>query len=221
MTRKTSIVIFTAVVALAVFVALAFLYKNHQGKEATERAASQFDSMVREHSPVIGPVTAPVTIVEFLDPACEACRAFYPYVKQILAAYPEQVRLVVRYAPFHGEISVVSAQIFEAAREQGKFQPVMTAMFESQPIWASHSSPSPEKAWEAAAAAGLNVEQAKAYAASGVVEKLLEQEVADVQAVGVQSTPTFFVDGKPLLKHDPRVLHEMVKGEVERAGTKL
>ena len=200
---------------------MALLYKNQQAKQTTERAASQFDAMVREHSPVIGPVAAPITIVEFLDPACEACRAFYPYVKQIMAAYPQHVRLLIRYVPFHGEVSVVGTQILEAAREQGKFEPVMTAMFESQPIWASHHAPAPEKAWEFAVASGLNIEQAKAYAASGTVNKLLEQEMADVQSLDIQATPTFFVNGKPLLESDPQALHELVKAEVERIGIKM
>ncbi|MFS8328883.1 thioredoxin domain-containing protein, partial [Vreelandella titanicae] len=33
---------------------------------------------MRSHSPILGREDAPVTIVEFFDPACEACRAFYP-----------------------------------------------------------------------------------------------------------------------------------------------
>ena len=51
---------------------------------------------------MFGPSEAPVTIVEFFDPSCEACRAFYPFVKNILTQYPDDVRLVLRYAAFHG-----------------------------------------------------------------------------------------------------------------------
>lgn len=218
MTRKTTIVIFTVFFALTLFIVLALVYQNQQRKQVTELAAAKFDVMVREYSPVIGPVNAPVTIVEFLDPACEACRAFYPYVKETLTAFPEQVRLVIRYVPFHGEVSIVGTQILEAARQQGRFEPVLKALFESQPIWASHSKPAPERAWEFARAAGLNIEEAKTYAASGAVDKLLELEVADVKSVGIRSTPTFFVNGKPLLKPDPEALQELVKSEVERVS---
>ncbi|HCR94161.1 MAG TPA: disulfide bond formation protein DsbA, partial [Oceanicaulis sp.] len=38
------------------------------------------DALIRSYSPILGSETAPVTIVEFFDPACEACRAFYPVV---------------------------------------------------------------------------------------------------------------------------------------------
>ncbi|GAA5236234.1 disulfide bond formation protein DsbA [Verticiella sediminum] len=217
MTRRTTIVLLTALVALAAFATAVFLYQRHDRQQAAERAATQFDVMVREHSPVQGPANAPVTIVEFFDPACEACRAFHPYVKQILAAYPQDARLVIRYVPFHREPSVAGVQILEAARQQNRFEPVMDALMQSQPVWASHSNSATERAWEFARAAGLDLEQARAYVATGAVDKVLAQDVADLEAVGVRATPTFFVNGKPLPEPDPRVLLEMVKSEAERA----
>src|SRR5688572_26258908 len=63
--------------------------------------AEQVARLVRPHSPVLGPPNAPVTLVEFLDPACEGCRAFAPVVKQIQFMHPEDVRVVVRFAAFH------------------------------------------------------------------------------------------------------------------------
>ncbi|MFZ5525674.1 MAG: DsbA family protein [Pseudomonadota bacterium] len=216
MTRRTITVIVTTLVALAAFAAAVLLYQRYEWRQAAERATAQFDVMVREHSPVLGPANAPVTIVEFFDPACEACRAFYPYVKQILATYPGEVRLVIRYAPFHREPSIAGVQILEAARRQQRLEPVMEALMQSQPVWASHSNPATGRAWESAQAAGLDLEKARTYVATGAVDKLLEQDVADLQAVGVRATPTFFVNGKPLPESDPQVLLEMVRREAER-----
>ncbi len=216
MTRRNLIVSLTAVVALAAFATAAVLYKRNDREQAAKQAAAQFDVMVREHSPIFGPANAPVTIVEFFDPACEACRAFYPHVKQILAAHPQDARLAMRYVPFHGEPSLAGVRILEAARQQNLFVPVLEALLESQQVWANHGNPAPEQAWEFARAAGLDLEKAKAYVATGAVDKLLEQEVADLTAVGVRQTPTFFVNGKPLEEMDPRVLLEMVGSEAER-----
>lgn len=216
MTRRTTIVILTALVALVAFGTAIFLYQRHERQQAADQAAAQFDVMVREHSPVLGPADAPVTIVEFFDPACEACRAFYPYVKQILATHPREARLVIRYVPFHREPSIAGVQILEAARQQQRFEPVMDALMQSQPVWASHGNPATERAWEFARAAGLDLEKARAYVATGAVDKLLEQDVADLKALGVRATPTFFVNGKPLPEPDPRVLLEMVMSEAER-----
>lgn len=70
---------------------------------------------MRLHSPALGRADAPVVIVEFLDPACGTCRDFYPFVKQMMAANPEKIRLVLRYAPFHQGSDRVVAML-EAAR---------------------------------------------------------------------------------------------------------
>ena len=61
------------------------------------------------------------------------------------------------------------------------------------------------------------MEKARAHVATGAPDRLLEKDVADLQAVGVRSTPTFFVNGKPLLQPDPNGLREMVRTEIERA----
>src|SRR5690606_654578 len=93
MNRRT-VVSMTAVLAVAAFSGSAVLYGRHRNAEA--RAAAGGTQLVRPHSPVIGREDAPVTVVEFFDPSCEACRAFYPIVKQILAAHPDDVRVVLR-----------------------------------------------------------------------------------------------------------------------------
>ena len=88
-------------------------------------STSQEESnLIRAHSPVIGRADAPVAIVEFLDPSCEACRAFYPLVKQILDAFPGQTKLVIRFAPLH-DGSDEAVGILEAARIQDIYLPVL------------------------------------------------------------------------------------------------
>src|SRR3546814_19849744 len=83
----------TCVFATRVSSALAFtggaiLYSGTAEGEPTKKVvAGPVDSLIRPHSPTIGPKNAPVTIVEFFDPSCEACRAFYPTVKGIVAKY--------------------------------------------------------------------------------------------------------------------------------------
>lgn len=176
-------------------------------------AARQTSPLVRPHSPVIGRPDAPVTIVEFFDPACEACRAFYPIVKQIMAAHPNDVRLVLRYAPFHdGSDEVV--RILETARMQGVYVPVLEALLATQPQWASHDRPQIEKAWSAAGAVGLDLEKARKAKLEPHITTTLNQDIADLQSLGVNRTPTFFVNGKPLLEFGARQLNDLVRSEV-------
>lgn len=217
MTRRTTLVLVVTLLAIGAFAAAAFLFQRQERQQAGQQAAAHQDVMVRAHSPVLGPEDAPVTIVEFFDPACEACRAFYPHVKKTLAAYPRDVRLVLRYVPFHQEPSVVGVQILEAARKQGKFEAVLEALLNDQPVWASHDSPAPARAWEAATAAGLDIAQARAFVATGEADRMLQQDMTDLQQIGIRSTPTFFVNGKPLQQPSPQALHDMVSAEVEAA----
>ena len=134
MTRRY-IVFLAALAALAVFAAAIFLYQRHTLKVATVQASEQAGAMVRPHSPVIGAADAQVTIVEFFDPACEACKAFHPRVKEILAAFPREPRLVIGSTPFHREASVAAVRILEAARAQGKFETTLEALLDGQRAW--------------------------------------------------------------------------------------
>src|SRR5579871_5954217 len=113
-----------AVGALITFAALGI------GEEirAQVSTAAPAAPLVRPHTPTLGPANAKVHLVEFLDPACEGCRAFYPVVKQLVAANPGKIRLWVRYVPIHrGADFVVKA--LEAARAQGKFWEALDLLF--------------------------------------------------------------------------------------------
>lgn len=216
--NKQQVVIGTAVAAFALFVIGALILGNAPGEpsQPSSRFVEQSE-LIRPHSPVIGPANAPVTIVEFFDPSCEACRAFHPIVKDILAKFPGDVRLVLRYAPFH-EGSDEAVRILEASRAQGKFESVLDALFEKQSEWALHGSPPDlDRAWAVAGEAGLTLDAAKAVAKSSEVDAVLRQDFADLTALVVQQTPTFYVNGKPLTEFGPEQLLALVQAEVDNA----
>ena len=177
-------------------------------------APARWNTYVRRHSPVMGPANARVTIVEFFDPSCEACRAFYPVVKQIMAQYPNDVRLVLRYTPFH-QGSEEAVRILETARRQNLFEPVLEALFAQQPQWANDRAPQTELAWEAAASAGLDVARARTEMMSPNITAVVNQDVADVSALNIRGTPTFFVNEKPLPSFGAQQLYDLVRAEVE------
>ena len=180
---------------------------------APERAAG----LVRPYSPVLGPRDAPVTIVEFFDPACEACRAFDPIVKDIMAEHGDAVRVVIRYTPFHGASSEEAIRVLEAARMQDIYMPVMNALLEEQPRWASRGTPPPGLILEIAAAAGLDAQAARTQMLAPDVVAILNQDRADVEAFGIRQTPTFFVNGKPLDPFGANELRRLVAAEVAAA----
>ena len=186
----------------------------------TKPAEGNRDSFVASHSPVLGVINAPVTIVEFFDPACEACAAMSPYVKENLATPPEGVRLVLRYAPFHGDVSVEAIEILEAAREQRLFERVLTAFFRNHPSWAGHGF-SPEKGkatlWKIALASGLNEQRASAYIAGNKTKKVIAEDLKQIKELNIQGTPTFYVNGKKLIDLGPEQLDQMVSAALKES----
>jgi len=187
--------------------------------ESLALTPEQVTRLVRPHSPVFGPAKAPVTVVEVLDPACEACKAFAPVVEQLLFTYPDDIRVVVRYADFH-PVSLQALRLLVAARSQNKVHEVLGALFERQEEWASHTSPDPSRAWKIAGDAGLNVSRAQKDALAEEVDHILQQEAEDLMALKVERTPTFFVNGKPLPTFGAQQLVDLVANEVKAAKSK-
>lgn len=208
--RTRTLVISLVLFCLVIFAAAIIYYDLSQG--TNELAVVEKTPLVRDYSPVIGPEDAPVTIVEFFDPSCEGCRAMYPYVKQIMAAYPDRVRLVLRYVLFH-KGSEEAVRILETAREQGVYKPVLDAVLKAQPQW--HDDPNVAAAWEAAKAAGLDVEAARTGMNSSKIDDIIQQDAADVKAVGISGTPTFYVNEEKLSRLGPQELYDLVTSKIE------
>ena len=189
MTRRP-LILSILVVGLAVFAAASWYTMRSAPVAATgSLPPAQAEALLRPYSPVLGPEEAPVTIVEFFDPACEACRAYYPTVKDIMAEHGEAVRVVLRYTPFHGEGSEEAIRVLEAARMQDVFEPVLEAILRDQPRWASHGAPAPGLILQIAASAGLDADAARTQMQSPETTATLNQDRADVETMGVRQTP--------------------------------
>ena len=78
--KKITVAVLVAVV-LSFFAFGMYSYQQRVKNSQQDKVSQAEARLVRMHSPVLGPVNAPVTIVEFFDPACETCREFYPIVK--------------------------------------------------------------------------------------------------------------------------------------------
>lgn len=195
--KQKTIFAVAAAVLLTAFVASVLFYNNQQTKAANQIAEANRASLIRMHSPTLGRADAPVVIVEFIDPACETCRAFYPMVKQLMAAHPDKIRLVIRHAPFHtGSDKVVA--VLEAARRQGKFWPALEALLANQSDWTQHHTANVERAWKHLEGIGLNMEQMAFDLTSPEIANVIAQDLADARTLNVSKTPEYFVNGKPL-----------------------
>ncbi len=210
--KQKTLFIVAAVGLLLAFLLGMLVYKSEKIDQSAQLAERNRVHLVRMHSPTLGKADAPVVIVEFLDPACETCREFYPLVKEMMAANPDRIRLVLRYAPFHDGSDKVVA-VLEAARKQGKFWPALEALLAAQNEWVLHHKPQVALVWKHLEGLGLNLEQLRADMTAPEIASVIAQDLDDARALNVTKTPEFFVNGRPL----PSFGYEPLKGLVNEA----
>ncbi|MES9902681.1 MAG: thioredoxin domain-containing protein [Sedimenticola sp.] len=194
---------------LVVFALGAFLYDSQKRSELNQAAQQNVRFLERDYAPTKGDSNAKVTIVEFFDPACETCRSFHPIVTKLLKDYPGKIRVVMRYAPLHtGSDYVVKA--LEATRLQGKYWEALEALYFAQPVWASHGRPDLNQIWPALQKAGIDIAKAQQDMKTAEIATRLQQDIADMQQMQVTKTPSFFVNGKPLIKFGVQKFNNLV-----------
>ncbi len=203
----------TCLVLIGIFLATSFYYKDQQARMYDFMNQNNASTFVRDHSQTLGKEDAKVFLVEFMDPACETCAAFSPLVKQMMEANPGKIKLVLRYAPFHDGAEYF-VKILEAAKKQGKYWETLDVMFKSQPQWASHSNPQPQKIWQFLPKVGLDLAQIKKDMNDPEIAKLIEQDLADARTLNVRKTPGFFVNGKPLETFGSKQLYQLIQSEI-------
>lgn len=201
-----------AVVMVVLFVWGTMAFNDSNSAATAVVPGANQAALVRAHAPSLGPADAPVVIVEFLDPACETCATFYPLVKEMMAANPGRIRVVLRWAPFHNGSQDIVAML-EAARKQDKFWPALEALLGSQADWSPGHAPQVAAAWVQLERLGLNRDQMQADIASTEIAQIIAQDIADAATLNVTMTPEFFVNGKPM----PSFGYEQLKQLVDDA----
>lgn len=198
-----------AAVVLGAFVLL------RPASPSAEPGGSANPPAMRADSHVLGePGTGGVTVVEFLDFECEACGAFHPVVEDLRKQYAGEVTFVTRYFPLpghrNGENAAVAA---EAAARQGAYEAMYRKLFETQAEWGERSDSQAPRFREFAAELGLDLAAYDEAVADPAVLDRVRSDVTDGVALGVQSTPTFFVNDRPVAMQ----AYEDLEAAIERA----
>lgn len=183
-------------IALAVAIGVSALIVAGSKDTAKVEPAADGSQLVKEDSRQTKP-GAKVTLVEFGDFQCPACAQAQPVVNQLKQQYPEQLNLVFRHFPLRSihKNAEVSAQAAEAAGEQGKFFEYADLLYARQTEWANDPNPYPK--FEAyAKSIGIDTGRFKAAYDAKKFADLIKRDEKDGGTLGVNSTPTFFVDGQ-------------------------
>jgi protein-disulfide isomerase len=200
-------------VLLALVVTGLLLYRSEQAPPA---AASESAALQSAHSPTLGDASAKVHVVEFLDPACETCAAFFPIVQQLMEENPGRIRLSTRHVALH-EGSELPVRILEASRAQGKYWETLHQLFATQSQWAVNHTVRPELVQQAIAGLGLDMAKLEADMNSAEVTQRIERDLADAKALRVTATPEYFVNGKPMPSFGEQQLRDLISEALQQA----
>ena len=169
-------------------------------------------------SPVKGRRDAPVTIVEFSDFQCPGCKTYLALVNQVLQLYPKDVKLVYKEFPL-AEIhanAVDAAKAALAAARQGKFWEMHDMMYQNQDALGMNELK------QYAQNVGLDVLQWQKDFSSPEVQQQLTREAAEGRAAGVDSTPSFFVNGRRIaagtIEEFKLLIQEALNGDRGKTG---
>ncbi|ALG10028.1 DsbA family protein [Kibdelosporangium phytohabitans] len=146
-----------------------------------------------------------VTLVEFLDFQCPACASYYTNItKKVEQDYQGRITFVPRNFPLEMHpLAVPAARAAEAAGRQGKYNEMYHALYNGYREWAvagqdvnSDVAAATAKFEQYATTIGLDVAKFRTDVTSPQVQTVIDRGIADGREVGVDSTPTFFVNGE-------------------------
>ncbi len=185
---------------------------EQQRKEMEEAMKKVYDIAIG-NSPIRGNKNAPVTLVEFTDFQCPYCSRFHSISEDLLKAFPDKIRFVLKNfpLPFHPEAKPAAKAVL-AAKEQGKYWEMVDAILKDNATLSANTYE------ELAKNIGLNVDKFKQDLKSkdADFEKVLADDLALAEKVNVRGTPTFYLNGKMTMP-DPQAMkaavNELLKGK--------
>ena len=161
-----------------------------------------------------GPENAPVTIVVFSDYQCPYCAKTATVVEQVIETNPEKVKLVFKNYPLAMHKSAKIAAIAAlAANDQGKFWEFHKALFENA------KDLNEDKIKEIAQQLGLDTEKFDKDLKDPAIEKTIAADVQEGRKIGVQGTPTVFVNGRLAKSRTVDGLQDMIDSDLNERET--
>ena len=157
-----------------------------------------FDPRISSRSK--GNPQAPLWIVEYVDFQCKSCALSVPIIGEFMNEHPGRVYLQLRFHPLpNAHRHAVRAAVYgECAAKQKKFWPMHDLLFGKQDEWIE--SENPDVFYNRyAAEAGLDIGRLSACVEDPATKATIMAEKEEAAAIGVNSTPTFFLNGKMMV----------------------
>lgn len=162
-----------------------------------------------------GGANAAVTIVEFTDYECPSCGATQPVLEEIVQEFGDKVKLVTcNYPLSQHKHAFKAAEAAESAREQGKYWEYVALLFKNQ------TALEVEKLKEYASQVGLDRSRFDAALDSEKFADQVKRDLAEGDKLGVDSTPTVFINGKKIRDRKREALKEAIQAALKESAKK-
>lgn len=191
--------------AFAGGVGLGYLVWGRQPAEQAQPSATPTTEPRRydislDDDPSIGPADAPITLIEFSDFNCPYCRRWHQQtLPALMAAYGDKIHFVYRDLPVvgGGAVGALAAQAANCAGDQGAYWEFHDAVFSAQ------YGLSREAYLQYAADLGLDGEALTECLDTGYYEQEVRDDLSYAYGLGINSTPTFFLNGIAIIGAQP------------------
>lgn len=179
-------------------IAAAVLFLGKPTTPTTQPKVANSAILIRTDSQKVSSPSATVTLVEFGDYQCPACGVYHPLVKKLVEEFSDKLTFYFRNFPLsQHKNALISAYAAESAGNQGKFWEMYDLIYQNQTVW-SDSGSSKDIFIEYAKDLKLNLELFKKDLDSDQTKQKVSRDSQDGLALGVNSTPTFFLNGEKL-----------------------
>ena len=173
-----------------------YIATSKKDSGSTDKSGSTSGSLSNN---VIGSNNKGVVLVEYGDFQCPACGGYHPIIKQVVDKYQNDIKFQFRNFPLQQihQNARAAARTAEAAGKQGKYWEMHNLLYEQQQSW--ENSTAVNTIFEGyASQLGLDLAKFKTDFASTAVNETINADFAEGTRLGVDSTPTFFLQGKKL-----------------------
>ena len=172
---------------------------------------------LRENEWIYGDREAPATLIEYADFQCPACGVYYPLIKTLEQNFPDKLAVVFRHFPLSAIHfnALPAARVAEAAGKQGKFWEMHDKLFEKQNEWSDlNSGKAKDAVIKYAETMGLDKNLFESQIDSSEVKDKVEADSKSGLKSGVNSTPTFILNGKKIQPRSYDEFKQLIEKEL-------
>ncbi|MBI2595739.1 thioredoxin domain-containing protein [Candidatus Daviesbacteria bacterium] len=193
MTQEAKVLLGIGVATIAILAGAVFMFSKNPPAPTADT-----NILVKSNSHKIASDSAKITVVEFGDYQCPACGLAYPVVERILQDYSGRINFVFRNFPLpQHQNALTAAEAAEAAAAQGKFWEMHNKLYINQGVW-SEDKQVFDLFMGYGKDLGLDLTRFEQEVKANKYSDIINQDQNDGSALGVNSTPTFFIGGQKI-----------------------